>query len=301
MDTANGNTGDGSWGYEFDVQTRWAYYPAGTPNIIATFFAGRGLAEAGATFGVPAWLDRAQEAAAYVTASLADASDTNHPFFTYTRTNPRLVHNANLLGAGFVAGMGSLRGETDRLEMALKAAATTIADQREDGSWPYGRGGGLRWCDNFHTAYDLDGLLLLWLATGDDAVYRALSRGVVYWTEKFFGERGEPKYYPNRALPYDIHSAATAVDVASRLATWGFPTVRIARQVANWTRANLIDPGSGATWFQKRRFFVDRRNFIRWGDGHWALAQASLVLLESGCRSSWETAVHTATEARSLR
>ena len=27
-----------AWGYEFDVQTRWAFYPRGTPNIIVTTF-----------------------------------------------------------------------------------------------------------------------------------------------------------------------------------------------------------------------------------------------------------------------
>ena len=38
---------DGSWGYEFDVQTRWAFYPAGSANLIATYFCARGLGEAG--------------------------------------------------------------------------------------------------------------------------------------------------------------------------------------------------------------------------------------------------------------
>ena len=29
---------DRAWGYEFDVQTRWSFYPARTPNIIVTTF-----------------------------------------------------------------------------------------------------------------------------------------------------------------------------------------------------------------------------------------------------------------------
>ncbi len=34
MCEAAGNCGGGAWGYEFDVQTRWAYYAPGSPNLL---------------------------------------------------------------------------------------------------------------------------------------------------------------------------------------------------------------------------------------------------------------------------
>ena len=37
-----------AWGYPFDVQTRWSFYPAGSPNVVVTSFAVQGLLE-GAT------------------------------------------------------------------------------------------------------------------------------------------------------------------------------------------------------------------------------------------------------------
>lgn len=36
--------GAGPWGYEFDVQTRWAHYLANSPNVVATVFALRAFA-----------------------------------------------------------------------------------------------------------------------------------------------------------------------------------------------------------------------------------------------------------------
>jgi hypothetical protein len=168
---------------------------------------------------------------------------------------------------------------------------TSRAAQRPDGSWPYGEGQGLGWSDNFHTAYNLDGLLLLWLSTGDAEVREALAKGIDHWVRDFFGPSGEPKYYPHKALPYDIHSAATAIDVAARLATWGFPTGTLARQVEQWARSNLIDARTGRTYFQKHRFYVDRRNFVRWGEAHWALAESSLALLDAERRSPLESAI----------
>jgi hypothetical protein len=291
IDQAAGNCGGGAWGYEFDAQLRWGFYGAGTPNLVATVFCGRGFAEAAATWEVPEWEDRAREAARYLVDKQLRKDGAGRPFFAYTPDSPRLIHNANFLGAGFVAAAGARFGMTTWPTLALEAAATSLAAQRPDGSWPYGEGSNLGWSDNFHTAYNLDSLIEVWLATGDAAARAALELGVAHWARDFFGPSGEPKYYPSKPLPYDIHSAATAVDLAARLATWGFATGDLARRVATWTRANLVDPHSGHTYFQKHRLFTDKRAFVRWGDAHWALAEASLALLGAGRRSPFEESV----------
>ena len=280
---------DGAWGYEFDVQTRWAYYPVGSPNLIATVFVARGLGAAGIVSDDPSLRSQLTASAMFVNDRLLETAE--RPFFRYTLDTARLVHNANLLGAGLLATGGTLCGDASLVDAAVTCARTTIAAQRDDGSWPYGEGASLGWTDNFHTAYDLDGLLQVWLASGDDAVRGSLEQGVAHWTRDFFGESGEPKYYPDRAFPYDIHSAGTAVDVAARLATWGFGTAALAGRVAEWTRQHLIDPVTGATFYQKGRFTTDRRHFIRWGDAHWALGTSSLGMLYAGRRDPLEAAV----------
>lgn len=281
--------GRGAWGYEFDVQTRWAYYPVGSPNLIATVFVARGLGAAGIVRNEPSLRSQLTSSAAFVNDQLLDAAE--RPFFRYTLDTARLVHNANLLGAGLVSTGGTLSGDVSLVDAAVACARTTIAAQRDDGSWPYGEGASLGWTDNFHTAYNLDGLLQVWLASGDVTVRSSLERGVAHWVRDFFGENGEPRYYPDRPYPYDIHSAGTAVDVAARLASWGFDTAALAERVAEWTRQNLIDPITGATYYQKHRFTTDRRHFIRWGDAHWTLGTSSLGLVHAGRRDPLEAAV----------
>ncbi len=36
---ADRTAGPRAWGYPWDMQTRWSFYPAGTPNVVATTFA----------------------------------------------------------------------------------------------------------------------------------------------------------------------------------------------------------------------------------------------------------------------
>jgi hypothetical protein len=137
----------------------------------------------------------------------------------------------------------------------------------------------------------LDGLLLVWLATGDAEVKSSLDRGVEHWKRDFFGPNCEPRYYAARPYPYDIHSAGTAVDVAARLASWGWDTGDLAERVADWTERNLIDPSTGLTHYQKHRLWTDKRHFVRWGDAHWALGCSSLALLRAGARDPLEAVV----------
>lgn len=280
--------GNGGWAYEFDVQTRWAFYRAGSPNLIATFFVGRGFAADSLVRNDDLSGGRSTDACAFLHERLF--RDREAPYFAYALTSDTLVHNANLLGAGFVAAAGARSGRQDWVSSGLSAALTSIACQREDGSWTYGEGPGLEWSDNFHTAYDLDGLLMVWLATSGAVVKSSLDRGVEYWVRNFFGPEGEPRYFPSRAYPYDIHSASTAVDVAARLAAWGWDTAPLAERVAAWTERNLIEPASGLTYYQQHRLWTDKRHFVRWGDAHWALACSSLALMRAGARDPLEVA-----------
>jgi hypothetical protein len=274
-----GCLGGGAWGYEFDVQTRWAYYPTGSPNLIATVFVAMGQLEASLAFDQPNWLDLAVESGEYLSQELRSETRDGRPYFRYTATTQRLVHNANLLGAALLSVLGSLTRREQWCSLALDAARLTATAQREDGSWAYGEGPGLAWSDNFHTAYNLSALHHVWLVTRDGELRASLDAGIEHWRQDFFGPSGEPKYFRARPFPYDIHSAATAVDVASRLATNTPPLAALANKVAAWTRGCLIDPSTGATRYRRGRFFTDRRHFVRWGDAHWALGSSSLAVL----------------------
>jgi hypothetical protein len=286
-----GAAGLGAWGYEFDVQTRWGFYAAGTPNLIATVFVGRGYLEAGLTFGKGEWLDEAVAAARHlVDVHLTRAS--GRTYFLYTPDNSTLVHNANLLGAGFVSAVGAVADEPGLLEIGREACFESLDAMSEAGAWPYGEGRGLGWDDNFHTAYDLDGLSWVGLSAVSEDPELEASLGVASssWDSAFFGPSGEPRYYRERPFPYDIHSAATAVDVACRLAMRGAEAPDALRTF-KWASENLIDRKTGLTYYQKHRGFTDRRNFRRWGDAHWALARSAHRLSALGIVAPVEAAM----------
>lgn len=288
-DSTLARSDSGGWGYEFDVQTRWAFYPAGSPNVIATYFVGRGLLEHWLVSGSGWALGAATDAARYVCRELI--SERGH--ICYTADNDTLVHNANVLGAALVSSVGTLIGDHRMVADGTRAATLSAAGLGEDGLWPYGELAQLAWVDNFHTAYTLDGLLLVWLASGDPMIGSTLSRGHSAWVGHFFSRDGWPHYYADKSGPLDIHSAATAVDVGVRMVEAGFGTSDVPESVAAWTRRNLLAP-DGTTYYQVKDGFTDRRHFRRWGDAHWALACSSLELAAAGSAPLLEEALSRA-------
>jgi len=281
-----GALGDGRYGYEFDVQTRWAYYPKGTPNLIATYFVGRGLMEAGLATGDDEAIEQGIAAARFAAEELLAEGDGG-TYFRYTPSSSTLVHNANCLGAGLCAGAGALAGDAGLVELARCAALTSVTAQRQDGSWAYGESDALGWTDSFHTAYTLDGLALVERATGDAQIGSSIKRGAADWAAHFFGSDGTARYYRDRVRPLDVHAASSAIDVGSRLAATGALDPALVRRVENWARALYID-ASGRPIHRVGRIVRDKRRFPRWNEAHWAMGEASLMALDSGRANALE-------------
>lgn len=236
LHSANG----GPWGYEFDVQTRWAHYPAGSPNVIATAFAVRALALLGRTSEVSSetkqWLLSLRRSSGY---------------FAYTPMSDRLIHNGNLLAVESLLRLGG--SSTD----VMDAIKVTSQAQRPDGSWPYGAGSDLAWVDNFHTAYVLDSLRYLKSHGLIDS--EVLQRGTDYWLNELFLPSGQPLYFASsKVASNDIHNVATAV---STLATLG------AERIGNRTESvNLLMEFQGEDGAFRNR--TGGPVFMRWNQAH---------------------------------
>ncbi|WP_158279234.1 hypothetical protein [Kocuria rosea] len=191
--------GAGPWGYEFDVQTRWAHYPAYSPNVVSTVFTLRAFAAANRLNDVSddtlAWLTSLQDPAGY---------------FRYTESSSRLIHNGSLLAAEGIDLLGGDRG------MVADAVAMTVEKQAVDGSWPYGEGPGLEWIDSFHTIYNLDSLMFLY-QRGYSAL-DAIKKGYTYWVEHCLSTRGVPLYFAGDSKEStDVHNVATSVGFLARM------------------------------------------------------------------------------------
>ncbi|MEV7983407.1 hypothetical protein [Streptomyces sp. NPDC086519] len=205
----------GLWRYEFDVQTRWSYYPASVPNLVATTFCADGCLDAGT-------LD--EEAVRSLAHGLL-AHLHNGVFFTYTPGGGVLVHNANLMGAALAARLARTTplpaGLADRLaDAARRAVEVSLEGQRPDGSWPYGHGPRLGWVDGFHTGYVLLRLDQAATLLGMDA-RAALERGVDHYLRHLF-DGPLPRYFADVRTRRDPNNDATAVRMAAWTAERGF-------------------------------------------------------------------------------
>ncbi|MCX4579351.1 hypothetical protein OHB41_40475 [Streptomyces sp. NBC_01571] len=249
----------GLWRYEFDVQTRWAYYPASVPNLVATTFCADGCLDTG-TLG--------DEAVRSLARGLLEHLH-NGEFFTYTPASDVLVHNANLMGAALAARLartGALPGElVDSLVEAARGAVEVSLDgQRPDGSWPYGRPPRLGWVDGFHTGYVLlrleqAGTLL------DVDVRRPLERGAEHYLRHLF-DGPLPRYFADGRSRRDPNNDATAVRMAAWAVHHGFARADFPRAVL----AAVVNryPGLGAG----TRAGSSSRNRPLWESPRWSAA-----------------------------
>jgi len=279
---ARGTKGRGTiaWGYEFDVQTRWAFYPSGTPNIIVTTFVAHAFLDWFELTGDPPLLATAAAAVRYLDDELLHATDGS--YYSYVPESRVLIHNANVLGCALTSRVARLTGDCGLQATARRAAEVSLQAQQRDGLWPYGRGPGLQWVDGFHTAYVLDGLCELAAAGPDEAIRDALRAGFAAYFSMLFGPQGEPRYTPGSLYPLDIHSASTAIDVLSRRAEAGARRLPLARQVCAWTMANMWDQ-RGFFHFQRNRLYANRVPYVRWSQAHMLRALSSLLgAMEAG-------------------
>lgn len=238
-----------AWGYEFDVQTRWGFYPAGSPNAIVTAFACEAVADvlpASDTESVVAWLTGPMWTGRH---------------FRYVPGNDTLVHNANVLAAR------ALHRLSPGHPLVAGALSVTLEALPKGGLWPYGATAELRWVDNFHTAYVLESLLDLTPEGGPEQP--ALELAVGEYLRSCFTPDGRPHYYAGGGGPVDVHNVATALKLLIRLHGRGLAP----RALLTGCTAHALSLQRTDGAFTPRASAVP---FVRWNQAHMHLALSAL-------------------------
>jgi hypothetical protein len=260
---ADRQAGPVAWGYPWDVQTRWSFYPAGSPNIVNIAFAVGALLEAERELERTDLGDRARAAASWVLDALWVEEGGFFAYHPHSRAN---IHNANLLGAWLA--WAALGHQAEVRYRVLRAVGRTIADQRHDGSWPYGEGSGnLGWADSFHSGYVL--VCLDRLRELDPGIGDAVARGARFYS-RFFGPAGEAWLWADRRYPEDGHSAGTGLTTLAVLVRRGLVDHELLERVAR----RLLDFGIRNGHAVCRRYRWGARTtvrYVRWCDAHVAL------------------------------
>ena len=254
-------SGGAAWGYPFDVQTRWSFYPAGSPNVVVTAFAVQGLLDGAHHGDQEHFRSRARAAAKWVLEELWVEPDG---FFAYHPSAAVNIHNANLLGARCVfLGVGHDTAARDRVR---RAVGQTLAAQAQDGSFPYGVGPGLEWSDSFHTGFVLQ--CLMEMESLDPAIGDAVRRGAEAYL-RFFDAKGRATLWADRAYPEDAHSAGTGLSTLALLCRRGAIDPEILTRVATRTLATGLRNGHAVT--RRYRWGATTTRYLRWCDAHVAL------------------------------
>ena len=263
------------WGYSFPWQTRSIVVPRHAPNLVCTSFVGGALLDA-AEQGETRCLDMAASAADWILGELS-WSDAEGPAFAYPLASARVrIHNANFLGAAFLARVARLTGERRYLEPALRVARASAARQRDDGSWPYGEGPTQGWVDNFHTGYNLCALASIG-RDADTAEFEAgLRRGLAFYRARFFRPDGAPRYFHDRTYPIDVHSVAQSIITLVQLETLHPDNRALAAAVFRWAMAHLWDR-RGFFYYRVLRSCTIRTSYMRWSQAWMLLALSTLA------------------------
>jgi len=261
-----------AWGYHWDMQTRWSFYPAGMPNVVVTAFGASALCEAATAFDRPDFAERAKKAATWVRDELFYEPGGHFVYHPGATVN---IHNASLLGAWLVLRL--LPGDEIAAGRARRAVERVLAAQADDGSWGYGVGPALSWADSFHTGYVLT--CLARLADLDVRVPEALARGTRFY-ERFFDEQGRAKLWADRDYPEDAHSAGTGLTTLSALVRSRHADRELLERVACRSLESGIRNGHAV--YRRYRGLRTTVRYLRWADAHLALGLADAALCLAG-------------------
>ncbi len=266
------------WGYHFDVQTRVFFYPRGSPNTIATAFAGHAFLDAYERTSERLWLDTARGAGEFFLRHVPATETPEGLFFGYLAGDRTPIHNANMLVCSLLARL-SRYPTGSQLKQTAAGVAYTLAHQRTDGSWPYGERPDLAWTDNFHTGYVLEALMRCRAAgTTAERLDAALEHGLGFYRRHLFRADGAPKYLGSSLYPIDMQCAAQGIVTFALAARLDSAHAEMAWRVARFALANMRRP-DGAFIFQRRRMWSNRTPHIRWCQAPMLLALMHLLAL----------------------
>lgn len=262
---ADESSGTPGWGYPWDTQTRWSFYPTGSPNIVVTSYGAAGLSEAAQAFEIERYATRARAAVEWIQDELFNEQ---LGIYCYHHGSETFIHNASLLGARAVR---TVLGPDYAPGAVARAVERTLDCQKPDGSWPYGEGAGLEFVDSFHTGYVLE--CLCDFADDDPRIREALELGSRYYADRFFGAGGEARLWPDRRFPEDAHAAGTGLTSLARLAELGIVDPGLVSRVGRRATTHMLRDDRAI--YRRYRLGTTRVSYLRWADAHMALGLAN--------------------------
>lgn len=199
--------------------------------------------------------------------------------YSYTARKKEIVYNANTYVAEVFAKLYSLTGKDNYYSEALACIDFTIHYQREDGSWGYRlflENGSEREQIDFHQGFIVNSLgeSMKYLGIENKTYNEALKRAYDFYLSKLFTKEGIGLWRYPHLYPIDIHNQAVGIWIGAKYnALSANDNMRVKSDVIlNWTLAKMYNKKKGIFYYQKRRLFVNRIDYIRWNQAWMLLA-----------------------------
>lgn len=263
------------WGYHFPWKARAFFVPLGTPNLITTVYVSQALYQLGSACGLDEFKQVALASADFIVNTLF-RSCPEGDYFRYIPGEDALVHNANLWAVAWVTKSAHERNLQQHVRLAERACRTSLAAQREDGSWAYGTLPHHQFIDGFHTGYNLETLNIVQQIRPTDSIQHALQQGLAFYTQTLFDPAGRAKYYHNKLLPMDTHNFAQAV-VTLRKLTSICNHDDLLTKVVQQCITELYLPNEKRFGYQKTKWSSTKIDYIRWTQS-WAYYALNIYL-----------------------
>lgn len=191
------------WGYPFDWETRGGLgtIKEGTPLITTLPYVYEAFSQAYAIDNHPKWLRIMESIAEHALRDYREIEtgpDAASCAYTPAPSDPCGVVNASAYRAFLLTKAGIELSEPRYLEVARRNLNFVLASQNSDGSWYYAIDGKRDFVDHYHTCFVLKALAKVEQLTGWPECGRAIERGVGYYVENLFDERGLPLPFSKR-------------------------------------------------------------------------------------------------------
>jgi len=263
------------WGDPYEYATRSGRRPYGEPILIWSALIGQAFLEAFELLGDKQYLHAAESIGRWMLTLPSEKTETG-VCLSYVAYRQSSIHNANAMGAAFLARLGSLTENPETLAIARQAMMYTCARQRPDGSWFYAEAPKYHWIDNFHTGYNLSALRTYRNASNDHSFDGQLAKGMEYFKATFFEADGRPKYFHEQTYPVDIQCAAQAIETLSSFSDEDPECLTQALKVADWTIANL-QAADGHFCYRNLGWTKVSTPMLHWGQATMVKALATML------------------------
>ena len=264
-----------SWGDPYEYATRSGRRPYGEPILVWSAFIGQAFLEAYEVLRDEKYVRAADSVGRWIL-KLPKEETRSGQCLSYVAYRQSSIHNANVVGAAFLARLGTLTGSREALTTAKNAMTYTCSRQRTDGAWFYAEEPKYHWVDSFHTGYNLSALKGYRDATKDESFDACIEKGLSFYTSHFFEPDGRPKYFHDSTYPVDIQCAAQAIDTLASFAEADSGCLPLSLRIAEWTIEHM-QAKDGHFFYRDLGWKKVRTPMLHWGQG--TMVKALSVLL----------------------